>query len=45
VSSSAGTFELDIAALQGFIAGLNNAGATEAIWIYSTTAQSPRSPG
>jgi hypothetical protein len=35
----AGTYELNIAAMQGFIAGLHNAGATGPIGIYSTTAQ------
>ena len=37
--SWAGTYELNIAVLQGFIAGLRNAGATGSIGIYSTTAQ------
>lgn len=35
----AGTYQLNIAALQGFIAGLHNAGATGPIGIYSTGAQ------
>jgi len=39
MSSWAGTYELNIAALQGFIAGLHNAGTTGPIGIYSTTAQ------
>lgn len=38
-ASWAGTYQLNIAALQGFIAGLRNAGATGAIGIYSTGAQ------
>jgi hypothetical protein len=38
-ASWAGTYELNIAALQGFIAGLHNAGATGPIGIYSTGAQ------
>jgi hypothetical protein len=38
-SSWAGTYQLNIAALQGFIAGLHNAGATGPIGIYSTGAQ------
>ena len=38
-SSWAGTYQLNIAALQGFIAGLHNAGATGPIGIYSTSAQ------
>ncbi len=37
--SWAGTYQLNIAALQGFIAGLHNAGATGRIGIYSTSAQ------
>ncbi len=37
--SWAGTYELNVAALQGFIAGLHNAGATGQIGIYSTSAQ------
>ena len=39
MSSWAGNYQLNIAALQGFIAGLNNAGATGPIGIYSTSAQ------
>ena len=39
LASWAGTYQLDIAALQGFIAGLRNAGATGPIGIYSTGAQ------
>jgi hypothetical protein len=39
VSSWAGTYQLNIAALQGFIAGLHNGGATGPIGIYSTRAQ------
>jgi hypothetical protein len=35
----AGTYQLNIAALQGFIAGLHDAGATGPIGIYSTSAQ------
>jgi hypothetical protein len=38
-ASWAGTYQLNIAALQGFIAGLHNAGATGPIGIYSTAAQ------
>jgi hypothetical protein len=38
-ASWAGTYQLNIAALQGFIAGLRNAGATGPIGIYSTGAQ------
>jgi hypothetical protein len=38
-ASWAGTYELNIAALRGFIAGLRNAGATDPIGIYSTSAQ------
>lgn len=38
-SSWASTYELNIAALHGFIAGLQNAGATGPIGIYSTRAQ------
>jgi hypothetical protein len=38
-TSWAGTYELDIAALQGFIAGLHHAGAKGPIGIYSTSAQ------
>jgi len=37
--SWAGTYQLNIAALQGFIAGLRNVGATGPIGIYSTSAQ------
>jgi hypothetical protein len=37
--SWAGTYQLNIAALQGFIAGLRNAGASGPIGIYSTSAQ------
>jgi hypothetical protein len=39
LASWAGTYELNIAALQGFSAGLRNAGATGPIGIYSTSAQ------
>jgi hypothetical protein len=38
-ASWAGTYQLNIAALQGFIAGLQNAGVTGPIGIYSTAAQ------
>jgi hypothetical protein len=38
-ASWAGTYALNIAALQGFIAGLHSAGATGPIGIYSTSAQ------
>jgi hypothetical protein len=38
-ASWAGTYQLNIAALRGFIAGLRNAGATGPIGIYSTGAQ------
>ena len=38
-TSWAGTYQLNIAALRGFIAGLRNAGATGSIGIYSTSAQ------
>jgi hypothetical protein len=38
MASWAGTYQLNIAALQGFIAGLRNAGATGPIGIYSTSA-------
>ncbi len=38
-ASWAGTYQLNIAALQGFVAGLRNAGATGPIGIYSTGAQ------
>jgi hypothetical protein len=37
--SWAGTYQLNIAALQGYIAGLHDAGATGPIGIYSTGAQ------
>jgi len=37
--SWAGTYQLNIAAVQGFIAGLHSAGATGPIGIYSTSAQ------
>jgi hypothetical protein len=37
--SWAGTYQLNIAALQGYIAGLHSAGATGPIGIYSTGAQ------
>ncbi len=37
--SWAGTYRLNIAALQGYIAGLHDAGATGPIGIYSTSAQ------
>ena len=39
MSSWAGTYQLNIAALQGFLAGLHNAGATGPIGVYSTAAQ------
>jgi hypothetical protein len=39
MASWAGTYQLNIAALQGFIVGLQNAGATGPIGIYSTSAQ------
>ena len=39
MSSWAGTYRLNIAALQGFIAGLHKAGTTGPIGIYSTSAQ------
>ena len=39
MASWAGTYQLNIAALQGFIAGLHSAGATGPIGIYSTSAQ------
>ena len=39
LASWAGTYQLNIAALHGFIAGLRNAGATGPIGIYSTSAQ------
>lgn len=38
-ASWAGTYRLNIAALEGFIDGLRDAGATGAIGIYSTSAQ------
>ena len=38
-ASWAGTYELNVAALRGFIAGLHSAGATGPIGIYSTVAQ------
>ena len=38
-ASWAGTYQLNIAALQGFVAGLHDAGATGPIGIYSTSAQ------
>ena len=38
-ASWAGTYQLNIAALQGFIAGLHKAGATGPIGIYSNSAQ------
>jgi hypothetical protein len=37
--SWAGTYQLNIAALRGFVAGLHGAGATGPIGIYSTSAQ------
>lgn len=37
--SWAGTYQLNIATLQGFIAGVHNAGATGSIGIYSSSAQ------
>ena len=39
MASWAGTYQLNIAALQGFIAGLHNAGATGPVGVYSTSAQ------
>ena len=39
MASWAGTYQLNIAAVQGFIAGLHNAGATGSVGIYSTSAQ------
>jgi hypothetical protein len=39
MASWAGTYELNVAALHGFIAGLRNAGASGPIGIYSTSAQ------
>jgi hypothetical protein len=38
-ASWAGTYQLNVAALQGFVAGLRHAGATGAVGIYSTGAQ------
>ena len=38
-ASWAGTYQLNIAALRGFLAGLRNAGVTGRIGIYSTSAQ------
>jgi hypothetical protein len=38
-ASWAGTYQLNIAALHGFVAGLRNAGATGPVGIYSTGAQ------
>jgi hypothetical protein len=38
-ASWAGTYELNIAALRGFVAGLHDAGANGPIGIYSTSAQ------
>jgi hypothetical protein len=37
--SWAGTYQLNIAALQGYVAGLHSAGATGPVGIYSTSAQ------
>jgi len=37
--SWAGTYQLNIAALQGYIAGLRNAGVTAPVGVYSTSAQ------
>ena len=39
MASWAGTYQLNIAALQGFLAGLRNAGAKGPVGIYSTSAQ------
>jgi hypothetical protein len=39
MASWAGTYQLNIAALEGFIAGLRDAGASGPIGIYSTSAQ------
>jgi hypothetical protein len=39
MASWAGTYQLNIAALRGFISGLHSAGATGPIGIYSTSAQ------
>ena len=38
-SSWAGTYQLNIAALQGFVAGLHTAGVTGTVGIYSTSVQ------
>lgn len=38
-ASWAGTYELNVAALRGFLAGLQNAGATGPIGVYSTSEQ------
>lgn len=38
-ASWAGTYQLNIAALRGFVAGLHDAGATGPVGIYSTAAQ------
>jgi hypothetical protein len=37
--SWAATYELNVAALRGFVAGLRNAGSTGSIGVYSTAAQ------
>jgi hypothetical protein len=37
--SWAGTYQLNIAALQGYVAGLHNAGASGPVGVYSTSAQ------
>jgi hypothetical protein len=39
MASWAGTYQLNIAALEGFVAGLHNAGARGPVGIYSTRAQ------
>jgi hypothetical protein len=39
MASWAGTYQLNVAALQGFIAGLRNSGARGPVGIYSTSAQ------
>jgi hypothetical protein len=39
MASWAGTYQLNIAALQGFVSGLYNSGATGPVGIYSTVAQ------
>lgn len=39
MASWAGTYQLNVAALQGFVAGLRKAGATGSVGIYSTSAQ------